>query len=782
LRGGTEYRVGRDPDADIVVDDVRVSWRHAVLRADGAGWVLEDIGSTNGTFVGTERIARLTITSTSVIRLGNAEDGPLLRLDPQGIPAHEAAAPAGPLAPVTPGGPMSTFLPGVDREPTQRLPLPAKIMRIGRTDDNDLVVDDLGVSRRHAELRKSQSGRYEIVDLGSHNGTFVNGNRVSCVELSESDIVAVGHSTFRLADGELRLYVDTGDVPFEAQGLRVVVGGGKVLLDDVTFPIPGKSFVAIAGPAGSGKSTLLNALVGMRPANSGEVRYDNRDLYTEYAELRHRIGLVPQQDVTHTQLTTRTALRYSAELRFPADTSKRERRARIEEVLSDLDMSEHGDTRFEKLSGGQRKRSCIATELLTQPSMLFLDEPTSPLDAYHKREFMQQLRHITDEGRSVVVITHDIDQVSICDRLLVLAPGGRMAYYGTPDEGLAYFGCADWADVFKELETKPKEDWGGKFKASQAYQRYVVGPMAPRPVSPPIPTPRPLPGPEAAAAPEEPAPPRPRGKLRQTFTLSRRYARVIAADKGYLMFAGLLPLILGALVRLMPSPEGLGGLPGTNVDAITLLLVLVMSACLAGTANSVREIVKELDIFKRERAAGLSCGAYVASKVLVLGAVSVVQALIIVLVGLPGRMMPAAGAVLGHDPLLELLIGVALLAFVTMCLGLAVSSIVSTSEKTMPALVILTMVQVVLSGGVFPLVGHMGLAQLSWIAPARWGMSAMAATINLNVIQPRTAPDPLWTHTAATWAQDIGIMLAIGVICLIIAWLRMRRLSPGRKR
>ncbi|MGH3165383.1 MAG: ABC transporter permease, partial [Trebonia sp.] len=237
----------------------------------------------------------------------------------------------------------------------------------------------------------------------------------------------------------------------------------------------------------------------------------------------------------------------------------------------------------------------------------------------------------------------------------------------------------------------------------------------------------------------------------------------------------------GALVRLMPSPEGLGGLRGTNVDAITLLLVLVMSACLAGTANSVREIVKELDIFKRERAAGLSCGAYVASKVLVLGVVSILQALIIVLVGLPGRMMPQDGTVLRHYPLLDLLIGVALLAFVSMCLGLAVSSIVSTSEKTMPALVILTMVQVVLSGGVFPLVGHMGLAQLSWIAPARWGMAALAATINLNVIQPNMTPDPLWAQTAANWGKDIGILVALGVACLIVTRLRMRRLSPGRK-
>jgi ABC-type multidrug transport system ATPase subunit len=653
------------------------------------------------------------------------------------------------------------------------MPIPAAVVRIGRDQRSDVVVSDLNVSRRHAELRQSQSGGFEIVDLGSHNGTFVKGARVDRAGVGEDDIIAIGHATFRLAGGELREYVDTGDVPFEARNLRVVVGGKKVLIEDMSFPIPGKSFVAIAGPAGSGKSTLLNALVGMRPANSGSVLYDHRDLYSDYAELRQRIGLVPQQDVTHTQLTTRSALGYSAELRFPADTRRQERRERIEKVLTDLDMGEHGDTRFEKLSGGQRKRACIATELLTQPSMLFLDEPTSPLDAYHKREFMQQLRRITDEGRSVVVITHDIEQVSICDRLLVLAPGGRMAFYGPPDEGLRYFGCADWADVFRDLETRPDEDWAGKFEASPAYERYVAAPLSTRP-----PGPAKSPGP----GPERPEPPKPRGKLRQTVTLSRRYARVIAADRGYLLFALLLPVILGGLARVMPAPEGLAGVAHTNEDAVTLLLVLVMSACLAGTANSVREIVKELEIFRRERAAGLSSGSYVASKVVVLGVVSVVQALIITLIGLPGRPMPSRGAVLPGYPLLDVLIGVCLLSFVSMCVGLAVSSVVSTSEKTMPALVVLTMVQVVLSGGIFPLAGRMGLEQVSWIAPARWGMAALAATVNLNVVSPPgLRPDPLWVQSAASWEKDIGILLVIGLACLVVAWRRMHRLSPGRR-
>ena len=244
----------------------------------------------------------------------------------------------------------------VDRRPSAVLPLPDRRLRIGRTPDDNLVLSDLSISRHHAELRKSSSGKFEIVDLGSHNGTFVNGQRVTSATLTEKDIVSVGHATFRLTDGELREYIDTGDVSLVAQDLVVQVGGGKILLDHVSFPIAERCLVGIIGPSGAGKSTLLGALTGMRPADRGVVLYDNRDLYKDYAELRTRIGLVPQDSIMHTQLTTQRALRYVAELRFPPDTHARERNARVDEVMSELALTRHAETRADKLSGGQLKR------------------------------------------------------------------------------------------------------------------------------------------------------------------------------------------------------------------------------------------------------------------------------------------------------------------------------------------------------------------------------------------------------------------------------------------
>jgi ABC transport system ATP-binding/permease protein len=266
-------------------------------------------------------------------------------------------------------------------------------------------------------------------------------------------------------------------------------------------------------------------------------------------------------------------------------------------------------------------------------------------------------------------------------------------------------------------------------------------------------------------------------------TLTRRYVRVIAADRGYLMFMALLPVVLGLLLRFVPAPEGLAGGQGTNKAASELLLILAISACFAGAANSARELVKERGIYVRERAAGLSSGAYVCSKVLVLGVISALQALILVAIGIGGRRLPASGSLLGHLPVVELLLGVGGLAFASMCLGLLISSLVSTSEKAMPFLVMLTMVQVILSGGVFSLVGMAGLSQLSWIAPARWGFGAVSSTASLNVISPGVMkPDPVWKHDGKTWLIDMGLQLVLGLAFVIIAWWRLVRLSPGRRR
>ncbi len=418
-----DYHVGRDPLSDIVIDDDRVSWHHAVLRPEDDHWTLQDEHSTNGTFADGHRVDAWDVGPGSVIRFGSPADGPRIVL--LGRPAPPAPER---LSAVSHPGLTSTY-----RQPTSVRPLPARTVRIGRAADNDLVVDDLIVSRHHAELRSRPDGTYEIVDLGSHNGTYLNGLRVTAATVGPGDIVGIGHSDFCLVGDMLQEYVDTGEVSLDVQGLTVAVDRGrKTLLDDVSFPVHEDCLLAVVGPSGAGKSTLLGALTGQRPADHGTVLYDGRDLYHDYPELRQRIGLVPQDDILHAQLTVRRALSYAAELRFPQDTAKAERHARVEEVMRELGLDQRADQPVHSLSGGQRKRVSVALELLTKPSLLFLDEPTSGLDPGMDRSVMHMLRGLADDGHTVVVVTHSVLSLDVCDRLLVLAPAARWPTTGRP--------------------------------------------------------------------------------------------------------------------------------------------------------------------------------------------------------------------------------------------------------------------------------------------------------------------------------------------------------------
>jgi ABC transport system ATP-binding/permease protein len=863
---GGEYRIGRDPSADISLDDSRVSWTHAVLRVESGTWVLEDRGSTNGTWVGVQRISRLEITSISVVRLGDSAEGPLVRLELGEAPAQEggAQAPAAPPQPqgsqpqgyqpqdyqpqgyqpspqggyqpqqgaayqpppappqagggytppnggyaaqaapqgagLAPGpsagaplnyvkGPMPDLSqPSVLVRPTGRYQVQQKAIKIGRLPSNDVVVDDLGVSRVHAELRPLPGGRYELVDLSSHNGTYVNGVRIDKKTLSEQDVVSIGHSTFTLVGGQLLEYVDQGGISFTAEGLKVFRAdgkGGRKLTLDIDFPVPEKCLMAVVGPSGAGKSTLLGALTGFDPANEGTVLYDNRDLYTHYAELRYRIGLVPQKDIVHLQLTAREALNYAAELRFSNDTGKAERDRRVIEVLGELGLTAYAATRADRLSGGQLKRVSVAMELLTKPSLLFLDEPTSGLDPGLDLQVMTKLKELSEDGRTVIVVTHSTENLTACDRLLVLAKGGKIAYYGPPSEGLTYFGKSRWPEVFVDLNEKPDYDWAGQYKASPYYQKYVT---ALKPQQQPQSQPQHQAGPVGAA---QKAPRK--GFFGQTLTLARRYVKVLASDRGFLTVSAILPVVLGGLVialggaGLQAAPPA-HGMPQPNSGAVTQLLILVVCASLAGAANSVREFVRERPIYIRERAAGQSALAYLLSKAIVLGVISVVQSVVILGIGL-GRSygkLPIApqGGPHGTSALLYLLITMIVLSVTSMCLGLLLSAIVPTNEIAMPILVGITMVQVVLSGGVGLLVGNTpGAAQFAYLFPSFWGMNAFASTVDLNQITqvPAGGKSVSYWQPGHYWTNIIGLIV-LAVVYLIVANWRLVRLTPGRRK
>ncbi|MGW1022781.1 FHA domain-containing protein [Streptomyces sp. NPDC002577] len=813
--------LGRDPQGDIVFDDARVSWRHATISWGGRSWVIEDHGSTNGTYVQGQRIHHMEIGPGSAVHLGNPTDGP--RLNVQGAAAMATPQQAQQPAQQSPAGgpgwaqqaPQEQFpqqqapqqawpqpkqaAPGIphqqgpgaggadappvygDRSPTtfHRLAL-GRVMRIGRALENDLVVADLQVSRHHAEFHATPDGRFEIRDLGSHNGTYVNGQPIpkgGSALLGPNDIVGVGHSTFRLVGDRLEEFVDTGEISFSARHLTVTVDGGRQILKDVSFGVPEKSLVAVIGPSGSGKSTLLKALTGYRPADQGDVLYDNRNLYKQFAELRQRIGLVPQDDILHKELSVQKALKYAAKLRFPADTTQAERSARIDEVLRELKLDIHKDKKVTSLSGGQRKRVSVALELLTKPSLIFLDEPTSGLDPGMDRDVMQLLRGLADDGRTVLVVTHSVAELALCDKLLVMAPGGAVAYFGPPGEALNFFGYDTWADVFSAFENYRDYDWAGRWKGSQHYQMYAADIDAVAPQS------------MQAPPPQAVRPPKPQSWGSQLWTLVRRYTSVIASDKGFMALMLALPAVLGTVSLLidpdqglLPNPPRANGTLVPNGTATTVLLILAVGACFAGAANSVRELIKERVIYERERATGLSRSAYLMSKVIVLGMITVIQGAIVGGIGFTPREIPKEGLVLGKLTLLEMSLPVMALGFTSMMFGLIISALVKTAEKTMPLLVMFAIVQVVFTGCLFILNGSPGVNEFSYLMPSRWAVAAAGATLDFNLVSPNTddpgSTDPLWDHAASQWFVDMGALLALGVLCGFLVARFLRRHEP----
>jgi ABC-type multidrug transport system ATPase subunit/pSer/pThr/pTyr-binding forkhead associated (FHA) protein len=813
---GAEVVIGRGEDAQVVVRDLRASRHHAVLHTDARGaWLLED-RSTRGTFVDGRAVTRLVIDGPQSVRLGDPHDGVVVELTLSDAPlAVPIPAPRG----------AGVAFSSVYR-PTARF-------RIGRGLDNDIVIPDLLVSRQHAELR-TDNGRYQIVDLGSDNGTYVDGRRVTRAEVTERSVVTIGHHLYRLRNGRLEEYVDRGQASFAAVGLSVHAGD-KVLLSGVSFALGASAFLAVLGPTGAGKSTLIKALTGSRPADEGQVLYNGRDLYQAYPELRHRIGYVPQDDILHPGLTVRQGLGYAAQLRFPADVSADERHHRVEEVMAELGLTSRADLQVLNLSGGQRKRVSVAIELLTRPSLILLDEPTSGLDPGYEKSVMTLLRTLADGGRTVITVTHSIQSLDLCDRLLFLAPGGDLAYFGPPGEALGFFGQPQYADVFQLLDRCAPGQARSAFAESPLRQRYLQVPL----VSHDPPT---LP-PQAPWVPSVGAPgdgfggsgavgggslgggsvsigslgggsvgggPLGGGSLgvarpntdwgHQLVSLLRRYVAVIVADRRNTLLlvaqAPLLGLLMLAVLgegHLRPGPTGQGA-------STTVLVALTLSATYLGATNSIREIVKERAILTRERSVGLSGSAYVVSKALTLGVLTVVQSVILVLLATARQNGPGHGAVLSFG-MLELIGVVSLTGLAAMALGLMISAFVTNPDKALTLLPIVLFAEFLLSGGALSL-GHSPVVRdIGYLTGARWGEAAASATVDIDALL-RTgcngAPSPVvqgvvappgghgcnadFRHDPGPWVTDVVWLLGLTAVPLGGAIVAIRPIGQPRRR
>ena len=204
------------------------------------------------------------------------------------------------------------------------------------------------------------------------------------------------------------------------------------------------------------------------------------DLYSHFEALKGDIAVVPQKESLHDSLAVGAALRYTAELRLPPDLSRTEIHASVTDILDVVGLTEKRGTLVRHLSGGQIKRISLANELVSRPSLLFLDEVTSGLDEQTDRDVMELFRQVADGGKTVVCITHNLANVeATCHLVLILTEGGRLAFIGTPDEAKGYFGISRLGDVYRKLASRDREEWHQRFRGSPYYRRYVADRLPP---------------------------------------------------------------------------------------------------------------------------------------------------------------------------------------------------------------------------------------------------------------------------------------------------------------
>ncbi|WP_231999150.1 FHA domain-containing protein [Mycobacterium sp. 1081908.1] len=630
-------------------------------------------------------------------------------------------------------------------------------VKIGRANDNDIVIPEVLASRHHATLIPTPQGT-EIHDNRSINGTFVNGARVESAVLHEGDVVTIGNIDLVFAGGTLARRDETATATrtggLDVRGVTWTIENNKVLLDDISLGAQPGTLTAVIGPSGAGKSTFARLVAGYTHPTKGTVAFEGHNVHAEYASLRSRIGMVPQDDVVHGQLTVQQALMYAAELRLPPDTTKDDRAQVVARVLEELEMTQHLHTRVDKLSGGQRKRASVALELLTGPSLLILDEPTSGLDPALDRQVMTMLRQLADAGRVVLVVTHSLTYLDVCDQVLLLAPGGKTAFCGPPSQIGPAMGTTNWADIFSTVANDP----------DGAKARYLA-----RTGPPPPPPP--------AEKPAEIGDPSHTSLFRQFSTIARRQVRLIVSDRGYFVFLALLPFIMGSLSMSVPGDVGFGRpdpMGAAPTEPGQILVLLNVGAVFMGTALTIRDLIGERAIFLREQAVGLSTTAYLLAKVFVYTVFAVMQSAIVTVIAIVGKGGPTQGAVALGIPNLELFVDVAMTTVASAMLGLVLSSIAKSNEQIMPLLVVAVMSQLVFSGGMIPVTDRIGLDQMAWATPARWGFASSASTVDLLSLQdkvPSVPHDSHWRHTAGAWWFDMGMLVLLSGLYLgFVRW------------
>lgn len=719
---GDRLTLGRNADCEIAIDPVAfptVSGVHARVDSTAVGFALVPLSKSN----------RTLLNDVPVERSSPLRPGDRVRLGFTGPTVEFLAIEADSMGETAQADTRHLALLRGSRE-TRGFDIGAG-GTIGR--DPGLAqfhLDHPHVSRQHASLAL-KDGQVVLSDLGSSNGTFLNGRRLKHpLFVNPGDRIDIGPFSLRFDGTGFESESRSNNVELTARGVMRVVrdrttGKPLKLLDGINLVIRPREFVCLLGPSGSGKSTLLAILSGRNVPDGGTVTVNGEDLHESFEALKEDIAVVPQKDVLHDSLSVGAALRYTAELRLPPDLSRHEVNASVTDILGVVGLTKRRGTLIRQLSGGQIKRASLANELVARPSLIFLDEVTSGLDEQTDSEVMELFREVADGGKTVVCITHNLANVeATCHLVVILTEGGLLAFVGTPDEAKAYFKIPRLGDVYRRLAENNPASWQSQFRSSPYYQRYVAGRMS-----------------DTVTESQRRKVLASHGQrlsvgLRQARVLTRRYVSIWRGDRQALLAMLGQSLLVAILLGLVFGPLADVANPFERVQRTVNLLFLLAVSCLwFGCNTAAKELVKERVIFRRERDFNLGLGAYITSKIVILSLISVAQAsLLFVIVRV--WCWPPGSALLQWMTL-------AALAAAGTGVGLLISAAAPSEEVATALVPVVVIPQIILGGVIAPLKGFALLIAKS-VVSVYWGHEALVRLLPVDDLKGLGREEQAW--------------------------------------
>lgn len=743
----SQISVGRDRDNEIVLDSATVSHRHGTLTFRGGKVYYRDMESSNGTYVDILGNKKYLHDSASDVEL---RDGMVLNIG--GVGKDKAVYLL-----------YSICLPN---EGWKKISINKKKLTMGRGSGNDIVLAHPAISRTHAAIEPAGDG-YELVNINGKNGTLLNGKLLEGkARLKECDIIQILAFQMIYMQGCIFYKTTSEGISLTVQHLRKVVGGKKEkeLLHDVNLQIESNEFVAIIGGSGAGKTTLMNAISGFDQKITGKVYCNGLDLLSNFKYMKAIIGYVPQEDIIYENLTLRKMLEYTAKLKMPDDVTKQERERQIDNVLEMVELMPQQNTYIRKLSGGQKKRASIAVELLADPRLFFLDEPTSGLDPGTEQNLMRTLNRLAKtQKKTIIMVTHTIQNLDLCDRIILMGTGGRCCFSGTLEEAKMFFDTSNLADAYNVVSADSKA-WEKEFAKFQKKDYETQMPSGQEQMDLKIPTKRP-------------------SALRQWLILVQRYAELIKNDMMRLAILILQPVIIGLLLYIVSDDSVFDIYENTK----TMLFALCCSGIWIGLFNSIQEICKERSILRREYMTSLKLPVYVLSKFFVQAMIGLFQAVL-----LAGAFMLAVGK---DNPGLfldsfipEIILTVWIVIIASEAMGFVVSANAKSGDKAMVVAPFLLIIQLLFSGILFKLKGFG--EYISYATTSRWTVEALGSIADLNGLPLKMQEEyPMIEHEVETFFEATkehvltcwGILGLMTVLFLIVSMISLRQLPKDSR-